>query len=127
MAFGVKVKTVKFQNKYSLESLYEAIKDKQFSAGTPQWTKHGLAHIITFPALDSHNQVWIVNAGLGKETNKFSVQKSDAAGTDNMIGNAVMGSLTKGLSNLQSSFGGNVKKCEQLVEATAKELSEMGL
>ena len=127
MAFGVKVKTVKLANKYSLEALYEAIKDKEFTAGKPQWTKHGFAYVITFPALDSHNQVWIVNGGFGKETNKFSIQKSEAAGVENMASNAIMGGLTNGWSNLQGSFGPNTKKCEQLVVATAKELSEMGL
>ena len=127
MVFGVKVKTVKLANKYSLEALYEAIKDKEFTAGKPQWTKHGFAYIITFPALDSHNQVWIVNAGFGKETNKFSIQKAEAAGLDNMASNAIMGGLTRGISNLQGSFSENTKKCEQFVVATAKELSEMGL
>ncbi len=127
MAFGVKVKTVKLANKYSLEALYEAIKDKEFTAGKPQWTKHGFAYVITFPALDSHNQVWIVNGGFGKETNKFSIQKSEAAGVENMASNAIMGGLTNGWSNLQGSFSPNTKKCEQLVVATAKELSEMGL
>ena len=32
MAFGVKVKTVKTSNKYTIESFYEAIKDKKFTA-----------------------------------------------------------------------------------------------
>ncbi len=127
MAFGVKVKTVKFANKYSLQSLYEAIKDKQFTAGKPEWTKHGLAYIITFPALDNHNQIWILQSGFGKETNKFSVQKSEAAGMGNMATNAVMSGLTRGFSNLQGMVTDNARKCEQLVEATVKELNEMGL
>ncbi|MGB4933686.1 MAG: hypothetical protein WBO64_00300, partial [Ruminococcus bromii] len=60
MAFGVKVKNIKTKNTYSIESLYEAIKDKNFSAGVPSLTKHGMATVITFPALDSQNQVWIM-------------------------------------------------------------------
>jgi hypothetical protein len=79
VAFGIKVKNIKTNNTYSIESLYEAIKDKNFSAGTPSLTKHGMATVITFPALDSQNQVWIMKSGFGKETQKFSIQKSNAA------------------------------------------------
>ena len=77
MAFGVKVKTVKTSNKYTIESFYEAIKDKKFTAGEPSLTKHGLVYVITFPALDSRNQVWIMRTGFGQESNKFQVQKQE--------------------------------------------------
>lgn len=60
MAFGVKFKTAETKNAYTIEGLYEAIKDKEFSAGKPSLTKHGFTNIITFPALDRQNQVWIV-------------------------------------------------------------------
>ena len=90
MAFGIKVKNIKTNNTYSIESLYEAIKDKNFSAGTPSLTKHGMATVITFPALDSQNQVWIMKSGFGKETQKFSIQKSNEAGLDNVAKNAAI-------------------------------------
>lgn len=97
MAFGVKVKNIKTKNTYSIESLYEAIKDKNFSAGVPSLTKHGMATVITFPALDSQNQVWIMKSGFGKETQKFSIQKSTQAGMDNVAKNAALDSITGGL------------------------------
>ena len=56
MAFGVKTKNIKTQNSYTIESFFNAIKDKEFTAGTPSLTKHGMATVITFPALDSQNQ-----------------------------------------------------------------------
>ena len=93
MAFGIKVKNIKTNNTYSIESLYEAIKDKNFSAGTPSLTKHGMATVITFPALDSQNQVWIMKSGFGKETQKFSIQKSNEAGLDNAAKNAAIDSV----------------------------------
>ena len=40
---GVKVKNVKFKNEYSIQELYEKIKNEKFSAGTPSITKHGPA------------------------------------------------------------------------------------
>lgn len=84
MAFGIKTKNIKTQNSYTIESFFDAIKDKEFTAGTPSLTKHGMATVITFPALDSQNQVWIMKSGFGKETQKFSIQKSTQAGMDNV-------------------------------------------
>ena len=83
MAFGIKTKNIKTQNSYTIESFFDAIKDKEFTAGTPSLTKHGMATVITFPALDSQNQVWIMKSGFGKETQKFSIQKSTQAGMAN--------------------------------------------
>lgn len=127
MAFGVKVKNIKTKNTYSIESLYEAIKDKNFTAGIPSLTKHGMATVITFPALDSQNQVWIMKSGFGKGTQKFSIQKSTQAGLDNAAKNAAIDSVTGGLFSLGGMVSENTKKCEKLVDATAKELSEMNL
>ena len=125
MAFGVKTKNIKTQNSYTIESFFDAIKDKEFTAGTPSLTKHGMATVITFPALDSQNQVWIMKSGFGKETQKFSIQKSTQAGMDNVAKNAALDSITGGLFSVGGMIGENTKKCEKLVDATAKELSEM--
>lgn len=127
MAFGIKFKTVKTNNKYSIESLYEAIKDKQFSAGTPSLTKHGLNTLITFPALDSRNQIWIIRTGLGKETNKFQIQKQEQAGMGNMMKNSAMDGLTKGFAGMGRMVGDNARECERLVDVTARELEALGL
>lgn len=127
MAFGVKTKNIKTQNSYTIESFFDAIKDKEFTAGTPSLTKHGMATVITFPALDSQNQVWIMKSGFGKETQKFSIQKSNEAGLDNAAKNAAIDSVTGGLFSVGGMISENTKKCEKLVDATAKELSEMNL
>ena len=127
MAFGVKVKNIKTKNTYSIESLYEAIKDKNFSAGVPSLTKHGMATVITFPAHDSQNQVRIMKSGFVKETQKFSIQKSTQAGMNNEAKNTALDSITGGLFSVGGMIGENTKKCEKLVDATAKELSEMNL
>ena len=57
MAFGIKTKNIKTQNSYTIESFFDAIKDKEFTAGTPSLTKHGMATVITFPALEIQNQL----------------------------------------------------------------------
>ena len=121
MAFGVKTKNIKTQNSYTIESFFDAIKDKEFTAGTPSLTKHGMATVITFPALDSQNQVWIMKSGFGKETQKFSIQKSTQAGMDNVAKNAALDSITGGLFSVGGMVSENTKKCEKLVDATANE------
>ena len=127
MALGIKIKKVKFKNKYTIQELYEAIKDKEFTAGVPELTKHGFAYIITFPALDDQNQVWVMAAGFGKSTNKYSIQKQDRAGVGNLAKNMALNSVTNGFYGIGGMAGDNVKKCEQLVVDTAKELEAMDL
>lgn len=84
MALCVKINNIKAKNSYSIKSFYKAIKDKHFSAGVPSLTKYGAASVITFPAIDSQNQVWIMKNGLSTESHKFSIQKSYEAGLDNI-------------------------------------------
>ena len=124
---GVKVKNVKCKNEYTLEEFYDAIKGQRFSAGTPSLTKHGMNVVITFPPLDRQNQVWIMKVGLKERSSKFSIQKGEQAGLGNVAGNMAINELTGGIFGIFSCFGKNVKKCEQLVEATAKELETMNL
>ncbi len=127
MAFGFKMKTVKFQQAYTLEQLYEAIKDTEFAAGKPGLVKHGLATIIAFPALDSHNQVQIISTSMKKESNSYRVMKAEAAGVSNAVGNMAIDKITDGLFGLRSVMGKSAKKIEQLVEDTAEQLGKMGL
>ena len=123
MALGIKIKNVKTQNEYTIESLYEAIKDKTFTAGVPSLTKHGLATIITFPALDRLNQVWVMMAG----SNKITIQKNEEAGVKNAAKNAAIGAITDSFGNMGAMFGKKSKECEKQVEATAAELEALNL
>ncbi len=125
---GVKVKNVKFNNEYSIKELYEKMKNEKFSAGIPSISKHGAAEIITFPPLDSQNQVWVMKIGFGEKSSKYSVQKSSqAAGVGTMAGNMVLNEVTGGIFGMFGVFGKKVKQCEQLVEATASELEALNL
>ena len=124
---GVKIKNVKFKNEYSIQELYDKIKNEQFSAGTPSITKHGLSEIITFPPLDRQNQVWVIKSGFGERASKYSIQKSQEAGMGKAIANAALDQVTGGVFNMFGVFGKKVKQCEQLVEATASELEALNL
>lgn len=127
MAFGVKFKSVKTNQTFTVETLFDEIKDKTFSAGVPQLVKHGMVNVIAFPALDSQNQVQIINGGFKKDSQKWEVQKAEEAGAGNMAMNMALDQVTGGLFGFKQVIGTNAKKCEELVEMTAKELAEMGL
>ncbi len=127
MAFGFKYKKVKLQNSYTLEALFEQIKDTEFAAGKPSLVKHGLATIIAFPALDSHNQVQILPGSIKKESNTFQVLKAEEAGVDTMVKNGLLELLTDDLIRIRSVAGKNAKNIVTMVEETAEKLGNMGL
>ena len=127
MAFGVKIRRIQTSRVYSIESFYEAIQDKTFTAGRPSLTKHGLAAIVTFPALDRQNQIQILPVGRKQETQQFQIQKAEAAGAANMAGNMALDQITGGIFGFGQIIGRNAKRCEELVEMTAKELEMIHL
>lgn len=127
MALGFKLKTVKTNGDYTIEALYEKIKDQKFTAGIPELSKHGLTHVITFPPLDRNNQVWIMPAFMGKSGSKFQVLKQQAVGVGNAVKNQILSDLTGGLIGMSGVIGKKSKEIEKLVEATAQELDAMGL
>ena len=128
MPFGVKIKSFKTKNEYTLEELYEAIKDKEFSAGKPELTKNGLAYIITFPPIDNNNQIWLMPGQMKKGPfTKWSVQKQRLAGVGNMVGNMVLDDLSGGWNNASSFMGKKAKNTEQLIDITVDELNALGL
>lgn len=122
----MKVLQIMTRSNYTIQGLYEAIKDKQFTAGKPSLTIHCSYPIITFPAIDKRNQVWITPGGYG-ECNLFYIQKQEEAGGENIMQNAVTNQLTFGIAGLKGKFGQNAQYCEWLVDCTAYELYNLGL
>lgn len=129
MAFGVKIKSFTTNQEYTLEELFEAIKDKTFTAGKPSLTKQGLGYIITFPAIDRNNQVWVLPKQLkaGAPCSKWSVQKGTEAGTANQVEGLVAHQLSGGWSGFSGTFGKKAKEAEKQVEITCEELAALGL
>ena len=125
---GIKQIKVTTKENYSIQSLYEKIKDEQFSAGKPELIKHGFAWLIGFPAVDRNNQCQITQGWFkGEEGNKFTVLKAEAAGTENLAKNMALHAVTNGWSSISSLGGKNCKLAEKQVEDTAKELEALGL
>ena len=129
MAFGVKTKTLETSGAYTLEELYEKIRNVDFSAGTPTCQKYGPAFIITFPALDGQNQVQIISNAVGgkKPSRKFTIQKAEELGLGNSLVNDALSVLTGSLFNLGSMVTNNARRCEELVEETYEALVLMDL
>ncbi len=129
MAFGIKQKKVSTKNKYSVESLYEAIKDKEFTPGKPTLVSQGLAKIIAFPAVDRNNQCQITQGWMvgGSEGDKWIILKAQAAGIDNMAKNMVIDAVTNGWGSVGMLGGKNSKLVEQQVDAVVAEFEALGL
>ena len=129
MALGVKTKTFQTSGSYTLEELYEKIKDVDFSAGKPDCQKYGPAFIITFPALDRQNQVQIISNAIGKnkQSQKFTIQKAEELGLGKSLMNDAISALTGGLFNLGGMVTNNAKRCEELVDETYEQLAALNL
>ena len=125
--FGFKIKKIVTKNAYSIEALYETIKNHEFTAGKPELTEHGFTNVITFPALDRNNQIWILPAQMKKECTKWFVQKQKRAGVKNMAVDMALDEISGGWSSFSGVFGKTARRAEELTEITAKELDSLGL
>ena len=126
MALGIKFKTLETKNGYTLEELYEAIKDREFTAGKPELAKMGFNNMIVFPPLDRQNQIWIIPKQM-KNCRKWQISKQDIAGVGNAIANMALNEVTGGLFGLGGMFGKKTNRTEELVDITLKELEALGL
>ena len=122
MLFGVKVRQIRTNHAYSIETFYEAIRGKIFTAGQPSLIRHGGANIIIFPPLDRLNQVQILPADNQPETHNFRIQKAKAVRMPDVSGNSTPSRTVSGIFILGQMIGKNAKRCETLVDMTAEEL-----
>ncbi len=122
---GVKMIKIEPKEKMSLEELYEKIKDIQFSAGKPEYIKHGLNYVIAFPPEDRENQVWIITS-----KDNFIVQRSVAiAGVANTFKNMakaeILDQLSGGITGMVSAFGSPKKACMAHCDEIAEKVKEI--
>ena len=108
---------------YTIEELFEMIRDVEFEAGRPSMASHGPTKWIVFPQLDRNNQVVI-----GGSKGKFYAQRSaQPIGLDKAAGNVILSSITGGLSGFSAAFGKTKKRCEQLADSVGKQINAMNL
>lgn len=127
MAFGVKMRVVKTKGAYSIQDLYDRIKDVHFDAGVPAIAKHGAVTLIAFPALDGENQCIIQGGSFKSPYKKFQVLKTRKVGVANAVGQEVLNSVTDGWSVVRGVVGNNQKIVQQQVDEVADKLEDMGL
>ena len=122
---NLKIKRLQTRNAYTLEELFDAIKEVTFTAGRPRLTHDAFTPVIVFPALDMDNQVRVYNAGLRSKSNKFYVQKDVCAGS--LVDQTALDDLTDGWLGMGFSSGNTAKLCDQLTERTYQELDRLEL
>lgn len=128
--FGTKVSRLQTRNRYTIEELFDAIKEARFTAGKPRLTHQGFSQFIVFPALDFDNQVRVYNAAIVSPSNKFFVQRDEQVGSilDDESADSLLGGWdSRGWNSPHGNAVSNAELCEQLAETTCRELGEMGL
>lgn len=126
-AMGMKMVKIQTKEKLDIEGFYNKIKDVEFEAGVPEYTKHGFAYLIAFPKVDNENQVWITgNKG------KFIIQRSTMiAGVGNMLESSIKAGikdkLTFGISGMKSTFGEPKKQCMAQVDEIAEKIKALDI
>ena len=108
---------------YTIQELYECIKDVDFEAGKPELVHHGLADLIVFPQLDRNNQVQIS----GKKGKFYVVRSPQPAGMDKAAANILLDQVTNGLSGFSGAFGKTKKLGEALAKKTGQQINAMHL
>ena len=126
MAFGIKSRVLETSKGYTTEELFEAIKDKEFTAGKAELTKMGAVNMIVFPPLDRNNQLWLIPKQM-KDCRKWEITKQGLAGVGNAVANIALNELSNGLFGLGGMFGEKNDRAEKLVDITLQELQTMGL
>lgn len=122
--FGVTLIQIKPRNTYTIEELFEKIKNVPFEAGQPQLLRYAMAQAICFPEQDRNNQVQI---SVDKKGRINVMRSPQPMALEKVAKNLALDQLTGGLSGM-SMLGGKKKKlCEQLTKRTAEQLKELDL
>lgn len=126
--FGLTVRRLNTNKPYTMEELYEAIKDQKFDAGKPEYYKDGIIQLIIFPPLDKFNQVRIAPAELKKGSfSKFKIKKSREVGIVNRVEYRVMKKGSHGLVGIFNFAGKNTRRAEEQVKSIYEVLQALGL
>ncbi|MCM1494348.1 MAG: hypothetical protein NC089_00950 [Bacteroides sp.] len=106
--------TIKANQKYTTEELFEKIKDCSFTAGTPEYKEVGIMKQIKLPAVGRYC-IKIMSAGA-----KISLMIFEDMGqTGTYVANAMIGSK---LGVFAKALDQDKKPSQELLEKTAMEL-----
>ena len=111
-----------FTQDYTIEEIYEKIKNIPFEAGHPAMVHQGSMTLIVWPQMDRSNQIQI----LGKNGKFNCLRSAQPAGTSSSSA-ITLSALTGGLLNLDSLFGKKRKACEALARKTGEQINALRL
>ncbi len=126
MAF-LNMKKVVFKNEYTMEELYEAVKDKEFVVGKPILANHGATKLVVFAPFNIDTQIVINPGKMGNKMDTFRVMILPEVGVANLILNTAITAVTDQWSLVLNSMGKDVKQYKKCVDVVAQELLDMGL
>ncbi len=126
MAF-LNMKKVTFKNEYTMEELFEAIKDTEFPLGKPILAKHGASKLIVFAPINKDTQMVIGPAKMGDKINAYRVMILPEVGLDNLIISTVIDVVTDQWVFVINQLGKNVKEYKKCVDTIADQLQNSGL
>ena len=124
------IKHFNTKEEYTVEGLYEKIKDCEFSAGVPTVDTTLGNPSIVFPKLDEFNQIWIAPSGLSSTGTwkKWAVFKSvHDAGAANVVGHMALSHFLPFTTGYLSYGSKNSKEAFALVDKTIEEITKLDI
>ncbi len=126
MAF-LNMKKVVFQNEYTTQELYDAIKDVEFPLGKPILAKHGATTLIVFAPINKDTQMVINPGKMGDKINVYRVMILPEVGLGNLVVNTAIDAVTDNWAFVINQMGRNVKEYKKCVDTIAEQLVSLGL
>ena len=122
MTVGFKVRRLVTKNEYTIEKLYDAIRDKEFTAGQPVLTRNGEASMITFSRDDNNGEIMVSPGQMKKPPyTRFTVARNVTESHETDV------RQESGSHKASSVQGKTALAAEKLVVITQEELQALGL
>ncbi|MBP5684771.1 MAG: hypothetical protein J6X02_05905 [Bacilli bacterium] len=118
------------KNAYTVEELYNILRNYQFSAGVPTLEQEGVNNIIAFPPIDNFNQLRIMPSGgrVGNQFTKWIIFKMDhKVGLGNWLKNEVLDDITGGFTSFFSVVGSSASEGYRFVDKLISEIDALNL
>ena len=118
------------RNFYTIQELYEIIKNYKFSAGVPEMGRHILYDVIVFPKIDDFNQIWIGSSGMGVNGrhNKWYVLKASHEGNiGSFVKYDIISDVAPITTGILSFVGSKPRDAYVLVDRVLVEIQSLNL
>ena len=114
---------LRLSKEYTIEELFELIKDVEFEAGKPSIANHGPTKWIVFPEISRYNQV-VIGGSQGKFYAKCI---SQPIVVNTLISKRIITGIIKILAGFSGNFEKIKKRYEKLAESVGIQINNMNL